>query len=92
MWQLDPDRDHSLGSDFPVFQMKNCPDRQIIISPLVYLMEERRIMHSDICQPPKMVSGGWILDLLPEVLKEEAKRRVTHPLAEIIAERISLKS
>ena len=70
----------------------NYHSRQIIISPLVYLMEERRIMYSDICQPPKMVSGGWILGLLPEVLQVEARRRVPHPLGEIIAERISLRS
>jgi hypothetical protein len=56
--------------------------RQIIISPLVYLMEERRNRYSDICMPPKMISCGWILNILPEELHAEAERRVPHPFLE----------
>lgn len=57
----------------------NTTNRQIIISPLVYLMEERRIMLSGLSQPPKMLLGGWILYLLPKELHAEAGKRVPHP-------------
>jgi hypothetical protein len=60
----------------------NNASRQSIVSPLVYLMEERRIMLSGLCQPPQMLLGGWILNRLPVELHAEAARRVPHPLLE----------
>jgi hypothetical protein len=56
-------------------------ERQIIISPLVYLMAERRKLLSwEIFTSPRMIQAGWILGLLPRELHEEAERRVSDPL------------
>jgi len=61
----------------------NYHSRQIIISPLVYLMEERRKSLSwTVCTTPRMIVSGWILGLLPKNLHQEAARRVKDPLVE----------
>jgi hypothetical protein len=53
-------------------------NRQIIISPVVYLIEERRtlgIIGMFNGTPPRLVADGWILRLLPKELHAEAARR-----------------
>jgi hypothetical protein len=56
-------------------------ERSLIISPLVYLMEELRYQHSwTIFTTPRLIVGGWVLRLLPEELHAEASRRVPHPI------------
>ena len=61
----------------------NYHSRQIVISPLVYLMEERRKSQSwTMCTTPRMIVSGWILGLLPQELHQEAERRVKDPFVE----------
>lgn len=68
-------------------------ERQIIISPLVYLMEEHRDLQSTIiCTTPRWIVAGWILELLPDELHKEARRRVADPLLVKIEELIRLSS
>ena len=65
----------------------NYHSRQIIISPLVYLMEERRKSQSwTTCTTPRMIVAGWILGLLPRELHQEAAHRVKDPLVEKLSE------
>ena len=65
----------------------NYHSRQIIISPLVYLMEERRKSQSwTTCTTPRMIVAGWILGLLPRELNREAAHRVKDPLVEKLSE------
>ena len=65
----------------------NYQSRQIIISPLVYLMEERRRSQSwTTCTTPRMIVAGWILGLLPRELHEEARKRILDPLFKEIDE------
>jgi hypothetical protein len=61
----------------------NCDSHQIIISPLVYLMEEMRDLLSwSVFTKPRTIVSGWILGLLPQELHQEAARRVKDPLVE----------
>ena len=63
----------------------NYHSRQIIISPLVYLMEERRnLLSMEIFTTPRTIRDGWFLELLPQELHQEAARRVKDPLVEKI--------
>jgi hypothetical protein len=63
----------------------NYHSRQIIISPLVYLMEERRgLLSWTVFTKPRTIVSGWILGLLPHELHQEAARRVKDPLVEKI--------
>jgi len=71
----------------------NYHTRQIIISPLVYLMEERRnFLSMEIFTTPRTIVSGWILGLLPQELHQEAARRVKDPLVEKIEEILRRRS
>ena len=62
----------------------NYHSRQIIISPVVYLMEERLnlgILGMFNGTQPRLMRGGWILRLLPRELHEEAARRTPNATA-----------